>query len=225
MNQAERTRPIWARTCTLGNASNFSRFQTIASLQLRKLGRAGVEADVAVWWPLTLRISSERYVARPERNGESAASPKLAAPAWQMPPRSGLKYAKISAVGVEGSVASFQLGARRNAPPGRRLSQLAAAWPSHASRHGRIKPRLQPSFCPVRSRLVQFAPELVLQELVKRFLVLLDLSFHRFFPFLFDFGSFGLQQLGARRRGCMVLLLCQDSQEGTNLSQTSGRPS
>ena len=52
-------------------------FQVIASLQLRKLGRAGVEADVAVWWPLTLRISSERYVVRPERSGESAASPKL----------------------------------------------------------------------------------------------------------------------------------------------------
>ena len=48
----------------------------VASLQLRKLGRAGVEEDVAVWWPLTLRISSERYVARPERSGESAASPK-----------------------------------------------------------------------------------------------------------------------------------------------------
>ena len=121
MNQAERTRPIWARTCTLGNASNFSRFQTIASLQLRKLGRAGVEADIAVWWPLTLRISSERYVVRPERSGESAASPKLAAPAWQMPPRSGLKYTKIPAVGVarkccqcgsvaSSSIANYQLG-------------------------------------------------------------------------------------------------------------------
>ena len=127
MNQAERTRPIWARTCTLGNASNFSRFQTIASLQLRKLGRAGVEADIAVWWPLTLRISSERYVVRPRQSGESAASPKLAAPAWRMPPRSGLKYTKIPAVGVEGSVASFQLGCGGNSPPGRRLSQLAAA--------------------------------------------------------------------------------------------------
>ena len=49
----------------------------VASLQLRKLGRAGVEADVAAWWPLMLRISSERYVVRPERSGESAASPKL----------------------------------------------------------------------------------------------------------------------------------------------------
>ena len=115
MNQAERTRPIWARTCTLGNASNFSRFQTIASLQLRKLGRAGVEADVAVWWPLTIRISSERYVVRPERSGESAASPKLAAPAWRMPPRSGLKYTKIPAVGVEGmwKCCQFSIGARR----------------------------------------------------------------------------------------------------------------
>ena len=58
-------------------------FQQIASLQLRKLGRAGVEEDVAVWWPVTLLISSERYVVRPERSGESAASPKLAAPAGE----------------------------------------------------------------------------------------------------------------------------------------------
>ena len=132
MNQAERTRPIWARTCTLGNASNFSRFQTIASLQLRKLGRAGVEADIAVWWPLTLRISSERYVVRPEISGESAASPKLAAPAWQMPPRSGLKYTKIPAVGVAGNVASFQLGRGGNAPPSAAfpVSGRAAARPS-----------------------------------------------------------------------------------------------
>ena len=77
MNQAERTCPVRARTCTLGNASNFSGFQLIASLQLRNLGRAGVEADVAVWWPLTLRISSERYVVCPRQSGESAASPKL----------------------------------------------------------------------------------------------------------------------------------------------------
>ena len=51
----------------------------VASLQLRKLGRAGVEEDVAVWWPLTLRISSERYVVCPGQSGESAAYPKLAA--------------------------------------------------------------------------------------------------------------------------------------------------
>ena len=48
----------------------------VASLQLRKLGRAGVEEDVAVWWPLTLRISSERYVVRPRQGGERAVSPK-----------------------------------------------------------------------------------------------------------------------------------------------------
>lgn len=74
----------------------------VASLQLRNLGRAGVEADVAVWWPLTPFFSSERYVVRPERSGENAASPKLVAPVWRMPPRSGLKYTKIPAVGVEG---------------------------------------------------------------------------------------------------------------------------
>ena len=120
MNQAERTCPVRARTCTLGNTSNFSGFQLIASLQLRNLGRAGVEEDVAVWWPVMLRISSERYVVRPERSGESAASPKLAAPAWRMPPRSGLKYTKIPAVGVEGmwkccqsQCCQFSFGVRR----------------------------------------------------------------------------------------------------------------
>ena len=51
----------------------------VASLQLRKLGRAGVEADVAAWRPLMLRISSERYVVCPGQSGESAACPKLVA--------------------------------------------------------------------------------------------------------------------------------------------------
>ena len=117
MNQAERTCPYGRELAHLAILENFSGFQQFASLQLRKLGRAGVEEDVAVWWPLTLRISSERYVVRPGQSGESATSPKLTAPAWRTPPRSGLKYTKISAVGVEGcgsvanpNVGSFQLG-------------------------------------------------------------------------------------------------------------------
>ena len=110
---------------------------------------------------MTLRISSERYVVRPERSGESAASPKLAAPAWQMPPRSGFKYTKIPAVGGAGNVASFQLGARReraawkaafpvSGSAGTRPSRLEGCrWgnavavncdPPHAARRGRLTP-------------------------------------------------------------------------------------
>ena len=77
MNQADRTCLYGRQLAHLAILEDFPDSQLIASLQLRNLGRAGVEEDVAVWWPLTLRISSERYVARPERSGESAASPKL----------------------------------------------------------------------------------------------------------------------------------------------------
>ena len=110
INQVEERAPMGTPRNLATIHENFSGFQAAASLQLRNLGRAGVEKDVAVWWPLTLRISSERYVVRPERSGESAASPKLAAPAWQMPPRSGLKYTKIPAVGVAGMWKCCQSG-------------------------------------------------------------------------------------------------------------------
>ena len=137
INQVEERAPKGTPRNLATIHENFSGFQAAASLQLRNLGRAGVETDVAVWWPLTLRISSERYVVRPERSGESAASPKLAAPAWRMPPRSGFKYTKIPAVGVEGMLPmgkccqsqcwQFSIGHGGNAPPGRRLSQLVGA--------------------------------------------------------------------------------------------------
>ena len=80
MNQDGRTRPVWARTCTLGDTSNFSGFQWVASLQLRKLGRAGVEEDVAVLWPLTLQISSERYVVRPRQKRRERRFPEACRP-------------------------------------------------------------------------------------------------------------------------------------------------
>ena len=107
INQVEERAPMGTPRNLATIHENFSGFQAAASLQLRNLGRVGVEADVAVWWPLTLRISSERYVARPERSGESAASPKLAAPAWRMPHRSGLKYTKIPAAGDRGKCCQF----------------------------------------------------------------------------------------------------------------------
>ena len=110
INQVEERATV-GTLCNLATIhENFSGFQAAASLQLRNLGRAGVEEDVAVWWPLTLRISSERYVVHPERSGESAASPKLAAPAWRMPPRSGLKYTKIPAVRGSWKCCQFSIG-------------------------------------------------------------------------------------------------------------------
>ena len=108
----------------LGNSSNFSRFQIIASLQLRNLGRAGVEADVAVWWPLTLRISSERYVVRPRQKRQERRFPEACRPGWRMPHRSMVNYTKIP------------LPEKAESEPDRAAGSSRGGSPSRCGRHG-----------------------------------------------------------------------------------------
>ena len=76
INQVEERAPMGTPRNLATIHENFSGFQAAASLQLRNLGRAGVEADIAVWWPLTLRISSERYVVRPRQKRRERRFPE-----------------------------------------------------------------------------------------------------------------------------------------------------
>ena len=139
MYQAERTRPLWARIYMLGiltrRVARLSDGCQFAVTQFRsRRGGSGCRGLVAVDAPDQFRtLCRSPRKKRRERRFPEACRPSLAnaspkrVEVYQNPRRWGSgKCCQCGSV-ANPNVASFQLGRGGDAPPGRRLSQLAVA--------------------------------------------------------------------------------------------------